>query len=105
MAQVRFEIADHVLDLMKVHDVMNKDAVKKYIADPENNPLPPSAIKGTKQFKDLIDVLEKITTLGQPIKHEVEVLHTGEVNVAGPKQKAIILAELAKEVDDMTEDE
>jgi hypothetical protein len=43
--------------------------------------------------------------LGQPIKHEVEVLHTGEVNVAGPKQKAIILAELAKEVDDMTEDE
>lgn len=105
MAQVRFEIADHVLDLMKVHDVMNKDAVKKYIADPDNNPLPPSAIKGTRQFKDLLDVLEKITTLGQPIKHEVEVLHTGEISVAREKQKETILAELVKEIDDMTENE
>lgn len=56
------EQVDFLTTLLSVNNVENLDAMRKYIYDPGNNPRPNMHIETIKEYKDVVETLQKIVT-------------------------------------------
>lgn len=89
LLQARIDMVDLLLDKMKATEVHDKEALKKYIADPTVE-APNGAIMTLRQMKEAVDIIEKLSMLGQPIQHQINLNTTSTTKVVLEDPKNIL---------------
>ena len=57
---------DFMATMLNVAAIEHMDAMRKYIEDPINNPKPAIRVKSIKDFKDVLDSLQKLMSTANP---------------------------------------
>jgi hypothetical protein len=67
MSKFKSEAINHILDTLTVVHQVNRDAMMKYIQNPIEENIPDSGKLTTREYKDLLESLERVMKIGQPV--------------------------------------
>ncbi len=73
------EQVDFLTAMLGVSNAEHLESMRKYMLDPANNPPPPMRVKSIKEYKDVVDTLQKLMAGTTPGAKTPSVLDTLEV--------------------------